>query len=553
MSNLPFSLSIAIHAHAPYVPATARRQAESTLSDAWFAFVAETMLPLLNTLQRLRENDIEAPIAVGISPIVCEMLGDLHLPVAFEKYLHRHIERSRAHERELAARGQTVLAQNALFWENWYQTAERDFEEKFNSDLLGALRSLHDAGTIELFTTPATEAFLPYLSRESAINAQLAVAVENFKKHFGSRPRGIWLPSDWRRPNDGPVPRLARLLKENGFEYAVAGAPTTRDDSATRYFCAQSPLLRALLEHDAHALPQQKVGVTMCDAIAVVQPHAALSEQVWSRAGYAGDARFLHGERRVEPGGLRLWRITHEDTSVDLSPARCEPYDAMGNMAICEAQAAHWLERAGAWANEANGPLCAAFEAAFFGRHWFEGPQWLFRVLKRASGDENINLQFVSQSSTLENLLGSEGDALEPLDEGAEVDVSLWLNPQTEWLWPEIADCEARLDELARAHAQTQNPKLREVLNQAARELLLIQSGDWPHALSLGAGLHRESSQHGANRFAEHLDAFECLCSMARTVASGEFLGEGQRAYLDALCDADNIFSEIDFALWAKI
>ena len=90
------------------------------------------------------------------------------------------------------------------------------------------------------------------------------------------------------------------------------------------------------------------------------------------------------------------------------------------------------------------------------------------------------------------------------------------------------------------------------MLNQAARELLLIQSGDWPHALSLGAGIHRQSSQQAANRFAEHLAAFECLCQMAQTVAGGEFLSEGERAYLDALCDADDVFGEIDFALWAR-
>ena len=112
------------------------------LPTAWFAFLAESLSPLLKTLLRLENENIDAPLSLGLSPILCEMLSDLDLSPAYEKYLHRHIELCRAHEREFAARGQETFANLSLFWENWYQSAERDWEETFGRDPLDNAASL---------------------------------------------------------------------------------------------------------------------------------------------------------------------------------------------------------------------------------------------------------------------------------------------------------------------------------------------------------------------------------------------------------------------------
>lgn len=552
MNEAPFSLTIAIYAHAPFVPAPLRRFGEEhPIPDAWFAFLSESLVPLLNTLQRLSDETIEAPISIGVSPLLCEMLTDLHLPIAYEKFLHRHIEWCRAHGREFASRGQDTLRGLALFWENWYQSAERDFEENWNRDLLDGLRRLQDTGAIELFTSPTTGAYLPFLSSESALAAQLNLAAENHKKHFARRPRGLWLPSHWQRPNDGPTTRLARLISEAGYEYAIGGAPSLRDDNATRFHAATSPLLRALLGLDVDEVPfhtsAHSPSVELRGDIVVLQPHGALCEQVWNRAGYAGDERFLEAERRAEPGHLRLWRVT----GAQLPISQREPYDALGNATVCEAQATHWLERAATWAPHSGARVCAAFEAGLFGARWFEGPNWLYRVLKKAAQSEHIQLQFAAQSATLDSVQTLENAPLLETSVGT-AEASLWLNAQTGWLWPAIAECEKEMESLARDFQGTSNPKLCDILNQAAREVLLLQSGDWAIALSTGGGLNRISSHEAANRVADHIDAFRGLAFIARTIAGGQFMSEGERAYFDAQCERNDIFPELSFEHWLR-
>ena len=556
MSNAPISLTFAIHAHAPYVGAAARRHADGNVADAWFAFLAESLSPLLKTLLRLENENIDAPLSLGLSPILCEMLSDLDLSPAYEKYLHRHIELCRAHEREFAARGQEEYANLALFWENWYQSAERDWEETFGRDPLNTLRRLQDEDRIEIFSAPATGAHLPYLHSETAIAAQLSVAAENYKKHFARRPRGVWLPLDWRRPGDGPTPRLAKLISEAGFEYAIGGAPSARNDAATRYQAATSPLLRALLDNDSRAVSQHAEqhagGVAVVGDVAMLRPHDALCEQVWSRAGYAGDERFLDNQRRAEPGHLRLWRISDADSLL----TEREIFDPLGNATVCDAQATHWLERAAQW-SENGTRLCATFDADLFGAHWFEGPNWLYRVLKKAAHSADIQLQPARQSVTMDAMQDAISDAsqlidMRPLTPASEVETSLWLNAQTEWLWPVIAECEAEMEQLVRAHTDTLNPKLHEVMLQAARELLLLESGDWATSVSIGASLHRTPAHEAANRFADHVAAFQALCEIASTIAGGEFMSEGQRAYLDFLCARDNIFPELTLDHWLR-
>ena len=50
---------------------------------------------------------------------------------------------------------------------------------------------------------------------EKTVRAQIGVTVENYKKYFGRKPRGIWLPEC------GYVPEADKYLREFGIEYAI--------------------------------------------------------------------------------------------------------------------------------------------------------------------------------------------------------------------------------------------------------------------------------------------------------------------------------------------
>jgi 1,4-alpha-glucan branching enzyme len=569
------SLYIAIHAHAPLHSGS--RRSSDPLENPLHAFVAQSLVPLLHTLLHLEREGVGAPVSIGISPLLCHQLGQLEFPQEYSKYLQGQIEACQAQGRRFATCGQDAYRDLALFWESWHRSAERDWEDTFKGDVLGALRSLQDSGRVELFTSCATEAFLPFLASQESVAAQLRVARESHKRFFGRSPVGLWLPP--LAAGEPPL-ALAHALSREGIEFAICGAPggapLSEADAGTSFWRTQSSQLDAMLRActPSGEIPTSRAPrpAELSGSVVFLHPHPPLCEQAWRREGYAGDERFLAPEWQAGPGDLRLWRNARPSLC-----ARREVYEVGGIGAACEAQAAHWIERAVGWSDGAEGKLCAAFDASLFGADWFEGHNWLQRVLKNAARDERLSLRFAGDCSTVESVTRQTPDEapdtchpLTPSDaEGVThghdqpvsatpTEPSLWWNSQTEWLWPEAAQCEREFLALAREHAQTDNPKLREVLDQAARELLLLQCGDWPLSLSVGSGAPKQrvsrlrTSDEAAMRFADHGEALRCLLAIARLVSQGKFMTEGQRAYLEQTRAHDDVFPFLSFTQWLQ-
>lgn len=563
METPPLDLALVLALHAPYVDAPHRHLTEpNALGDALWAWVSESLVPLLNALERLEREQVEAPLSLAISPVLCEMLADIEFAPGYLKYLERQAANARGHAQLFASRGQDLYRDMAAFWEAWYQDAERDFRESYALDLLGALRDFQSRGRIELLAMPATVAPLPLLARDASVQAQLAVAVEAFKQHFGRAPRGLWTCRGLERaeePRAQGSHKIAKRIAAAGFDYVVEGEATTSPseverDGGTRYQAHRLPwLLDVLPSIECRGLPTDESALQLRGSLGCVRAHAAASEQAWHPSGYAGEERFLCSSRRCFPGGLRLWRNTREGTS----SSRLEAYQSSGTSAICEAQAAHWLDRLHEWAAQSNSrQQCVAFDATLFGSLWFEGHAWLARVLKHAAQDTRFRLRLASHALTLDSLAAQSGAEAVAQAEEPGSGATVWCNRRNAQLWPEVHSCEVTMEEWAVSCAGTPNPKLREILNQCARELLLIQSSDWPLLLASAPPQperEREREQDARSRLAEHLEAFRHLISIAATVQQGEFLSEGQRAYLDALRTRDDVFPHIAFTLWAEL
>jgi 1,4-alpha-glucan branching enzyme len=82
----------------------------------------------------------------------------------------------------------------------------------------------------------------------------------------------------------------------------------------------------------------------------------------------------------------------------------------------------------------------------------------------------------------------------------------------------------------------------RDLLNQAARELLLLQSSDWPFLVTTG-----QAKEYASQRFTEHVDRFESLASIAER---GGELSDDEAGMLAALIERDNPFPDIDYRMF---
>ena len=116
-----------------------------------------------------------------------------------------------------------------------------------------------------------------------------------------------------------------------------------------------------------------------------------------------------------------------------------------------------------------------------------------------------------------------------------------WDNVDTHWMWPIIHSAEARMEALATQHRRAEGPLL-DVLSQAARELLLLQSSDWPFQVTAGQG-----AEYAIERFRQHADRFDQLASIAeRGVAD-----DASRRLAADLWERDKVFADVDYRDWS--
>lgn len=86
----------------------------------------------------------------------------------------------------------------------------------------------------------------------------------------------------------------------------------------------------------------------------------------------------------------------------------------------------------------------------------------------------------------------------------------IWLNQDTEWTWKLICADEARMQHLTYLLRDKSDTKLSRMVAQAGRELLLLQSSDWPFIIST-----TRSRDYANLRIENHHESFTRLADMA--------------------------------------
>ena len=84
----------------------------------------------------------------------------------------------------------------------------------------------------------------------------------------------------------------------------------------------------------------------------------------------------------------------------------------------------------------------------------------------------------------------------------------------------------------------------RRILDQTARELLLMQSSDWPFLMATG-----QAVDYAAGRFREHAARFHRLAFMAEA----EEPTPADIEALEQMESRDNVFPDIDYRDWSPL
>src|SRR6478672_10512542 len=89
------------------------------------------------------------------------------------------------------------------------------------------------SGAIEILTSASTHSYLPLMSRDSTVYANLEIGKRTTQRHFGKSPRAIWLPECAYRPGYW-------VAASDQIEYARPGIEEWLERVGLRLFFSES-------------------------------------------------------------------------------------------------------------------------------------------------------------------------------------------------------------------------------------------------------------------------------------------------------------------------
>lgn len=525
-------LLFVLHAHLPYVR---HPEYDRFLEERWyFEALTETYIPLLKFFDTLRRDGMKFKLTLSVSPTLANMMED---PLLQQRYL-RHLDLcQRLAEREME---RTKNWPDVHFLASMYQRlfieARQVFTERCGLNPVKVLKELAEAGSLELITCSATHGFLPALTAEpTAVRAQVFSAISEHERIFGRKPAGMWLPEC------GYYPGLDVILAEAGI----------------RYFFVDS---HGIEHADPRPLSSVYAPLYCPSGVAAFGRCPSTSRLVWSHnVGYPADGNYREYHRDIgfeldqhyledfqyakgvrTHTGIKYHRITGRTNDKQL-------YNPDRGRETAERHAHDFVNRCRDHVSRMSsrmpipGVIVSPYDAELFGHWWFEGPQWLYYVLREVAtrgGDlglitpgDYLNANPVQQKATpAASTWGRNGYA------------EHWINPKTDWMWRPLHESAARMTQtVGRAMGSARSALDERVLRQAGRELLLAQSSDWPFIITDGT-----TEQYARRRFDEHLNRFHHLLN-------GYDAGQIDEEKLGVLEYMDAPFPELDYTLFAPV
>ena len=522
-------LQLVLHAHLPYVR---HPEYDRFLEERWFfEAVTETYIPLIKFFDRLREEGVPFKLTLSVSPPLANMLED---PLLRERCV-RHLDLSiRLAERECErTRNWHDVHFLACMYKRLFEEARQTFVERCGTRLVSAFKEFADSGNLELITCAGTHGYLPMLGSEpGTVRAQVLTAMQEHERIFVSKPKGMWVPEC------AFYPGLDNILAEAGV----------------RYFFVDSHAID-------HAEPRPQFGVCAplyCPTgVAAFARHPMTSKLVWStNVGYPADHNYREYYRDIgfeldpqylEPfqyakgirthTGIKYHRITGKTQDKHL-------YNPDWASETAQRHARDFVHRCRDHAVRAASGMpfpsviVSPYDAELFGHWWFEGPQWIYHVMRELAAGGDL-------------AAGTPGEylAAHPIQQKGMPAASSWgrngynehwVNPKTDWMWRPLHEAAVRMRQAVQSHPDRPAGGLEDrTLRQAGRELMLAQSSDWPFIITNGT-----TEQYARRRFHDHVNRLhDLLYALDRH--------EIDPGKLEALEYMDAIFPKLDYKLFA--
>jgi 1,4-alpha-glucan branching enzyme len=529
MTRVP-ALSLVLNLHVPLIRHP--RLSQSTEEQWFFETLSETCLPLLAVLDRLDADRVPFRLALSLSPTLCHLLGDETLRERYLEYTTRQLDFG---ERELGRLSGELGALARFYYD---QAVERRFLylERYGGDLLGVFDRYQKKGRLELLSTAATHAFLPfYVSSPEALQAQIEVALASYRHRFGRAPQGFWLPEM------GWTAGLGEYLRAYNFAYTLVEPHALLSGERPARGGAFRPV----------KTPGGGIFVFGRDFYAGEELARMVRAEVYrdnrADAGYELSPEalgpFLDSRGGRTRTGYKYWSAVPAGQNcggtdrVPYDPGRAREQAAAHAREFLSGRIAH-LAAAGEYLEKPALSLCA-WEGDRFGRLWYEGPEFIESLFREGARRKDIHFMTPAEYLYKQDMASIETLMPEFSSWGESGYGEPWLDAANDWMYRHLARALDRMIELAERFPDNTGLKER-ALNQAAREILLAQASDWPRML-----YHQDSSGYARSQVESSLRNFTTIYeALGSSYLSTEWLTALERRH--------NIFPQINYRVFRR-
>lgn len=515
-----------LHAHLPFVR---HPECDDFLEERWlFEAISGTYIPLIDCFSRLKSEGIKFKLTMSFSPSLLCMLSDSLLQTRFINHTMRQLELAE-HEIERTKQQPDIQALAIMYKEKFENNLT--IFNKYNNNIITAFKDLQNEGYLEIITCSATHGFLPLLSMHpEAVRAQISVGVETYTKHFGQNPRGFWLPEC------GYVPETEEFLSENGIEYILIESHGILFAEPRPIYGTFSPIVSpkgiAAFGRDIESSMQ----VWSAD---IGYPGASEYRDFYRDIGY--DLDFNYIKPYISSDGTRIHTGIKYHKITGKTPEKEIYVPEKAKAKIIEHAAdfiSKRMEQVNFLTNRMDKPpiIMCPYDAELFGHWWYEGPQWLYEVLRNL-GSENSEIASTTPGTYIDEYPIMQVASPCRSSWGASGYNEVWLNEKNDWVYRHLHLAAERMIEMANDYPNTTGLS-NTALNQAARELLLAQSSDWAFIMKAGTVV-----QYAEKRTKDHINRFTKLYyDIRENLIDEEWLSDIQWK--------DNIFPDIDYRVY---
>jgi len=520
-------LALVLHAHLPFVR---HPEHEDHLEERWlFEAITETYIPILRVYKGLMADGIPFKVTMSVTPSLANMLADKLLQERYRHHLELLIELAEK-EMDYTSRteGEKHFFQLAEMYHKLFLET-RVFWDSYQGNILKAFKEVADTGQLEIITCGATHGFLPlYQQHPESIRAQVMTGVDDYERHFGRRPRGIWLPEC------GYFPGLDRFLAEADIQFFLVDTHGINNAKPKPARSVYAPLITPW-------------------GVAAFGRDQESSKQVWSsEEGYPGDAVYREFYRDagfdrpmdyirkyIHPDGIRLnTGIKYYRLSGKGDLKYREPYNRQWALDKAASHAGNFMfnrEKQIDWLHGQLGQppiIVAPYDAELFGHWWFEGPDWINFLFRKVNYDQST-FELTTPFDYLEKHPMQQVAFPAASSWGDKGYYEVWCNGGNDWIYPPLHRCSDRMTRMAEEYTSAKEIEKR-VIRQAMRELLLAESSDWAFIITTATAV-----EYARQRTLVHIERFNSLFEM---LLSGN-IDEG---YLGDIEYKDNIFPQIN-------